>query len=185
MVLHIDHLIGLTQIRYSIFKDQLLIIGYAQQTVWYRYHAHTGHIRRNARSQLCRSTTGVTYRKSHRPCAFLRRCLFCRNMQFVSAGRAARLISRLFRICGLMLGGLRFFHRFHFFFFFPVAGLSVPFRRLLLFFLHRFVDICRQLGNVPFCFRDTVLHYRTHYRFYRCSCHIRLLRIRQNIRYRG
>ena len=53
-------------------------------------------------------------------------------MQFVSAGRAARLISRLFRICGLMLGGLRFFHRFHFFFFFPVAGLSVQFRRLLL-----------------------------------------------------
>ena len=33
MVFHIDHLIGLTQIRYSIFKDQLLIIGYAQQTV--------------------------------------------------------------------------------------------------------------------------------------------------------
>ena len=70
-------------------------------------------------------------------------------------------------------------------FFFPVAGLSVQFRRLLLFFLHRFVDICRRLGNVPFCFRDAVLHYRTHYRFYRCSCHIRLLPLRQNIRYRG
>ena len=98
MVLNVDHLFCLTQIRHSIFKNQCLIVRYLHQTVGNRKHTHTRHISMRANTDFCGCSARISDRESHGPCSFLRCSFFCRNMQLVSAGRATRPVVRPFGI---------------------------------------------------------------------------------------
>ena len=62
MVLNVDHLFCLTQIRHSIFKNQCLIVRYLHQTVGNRKHIHTRHISMRAGTDFCGCSARISNR---------------------------------------------------------------------------------------------------------------------------